>query len=371
MTTRKKHVLVLVGTRPEALKLAPVIDELKARSEFFQVSVCATGQHDELLNQVLSLFSIVPEQRLSVMTPGQTLPELTARLITAISGVLAQGTYDLVIVQGDTTTAFVGALCAFYAKIPVAHVEAGLRTHDMRAPFPEEMNRRLISHVATWHFAPTPLARQNLLREGTPADSIYVVGNTIVDALRKVAPHATPSTDAIARIAERPFLLVTQHRRESFGAPIKQVFRALAEFAVAHPEIAVVFPVHPNPNVSESALETLAGIANVHLIQPLPYSDFLYLMQRALFLVTDSGGIQEEAAALGKPILVTRETTERPEVLSLEFARLVGADGEALRRACEEFYAKWRAGAFTLSDQPCPFGDGRAAQYIADVLQRV
>ncbi|MCX7626645.1 MAG: UDP-N-acetylglucosamine 2-epimerase (non-hydrolyzing) [Candidatus Sumerlaeaceae bacterium] len=367
----RRRLLFIMGTRPEAIKLAPVIENVARAADKWEWRICSTGQHDLLLQQVFALFGIVPDIELNVMKPNQSLEKLSARLLLKLPRVIQQFQPHAVIVQGDTTTAFLGALTAFYAKVSVAHVEAGLRTNDPYAPFPEEINRRMISHIATWHFAPTEGACKNLCKEGVPDERIYLVGNTIVDALRAIAPSARPSSQQIADLAEAPFLLLTQHRRENFGAPLANVFEAIKMIAASHPELLVIYPVHPNPQVAEPAKKILGNISNVRLLSPLGYEDFLFLMQRALLIVTDSGGIQEEAAALGKPIVITREITERPEVLDMDCARLAGTDVAKIISACDELLARVRQTLYSSPPQKCPFGDGHAAARIVAILESI
>ncbi len=367
-TNTPVRLLVLFGTRPEAIKLAPVIWAAQAMPEQWAVEICATGQHDELLQQVLDVFQLRPHYDLGVMRPGQSLSELTARLLEALPSVLATSHPDVVVVQGDTTTAFCAALAAFYHRIAVAHVEAGLRTHNLAAPFPEELNRRLIGQIATWHFAPTPKAAQNLLREGAPRERVHVVGNTVVDAVRLILELQRETE----RTAERPFVLVTHHRRESFVHGIRKVFQALRVLASRYPEVDFVFPMHPNPHVREAASELLARLANLKLLDPLPYPAFLMYLARAAFIITDSGGIQEEATVLGKRVLVTRETTEREEAVEAGFAQLVGLDTDRLVAAAEQLLTQ------SLRETPTslqlefssPFGDGHAAERILATLYK-
>lgn len=367
----RRRLLFIMGTRPEAIKLAPLIKGVARAADRWEWRICSTGQHDELLKEACALFGIVPDFELRVMKPNQSLEDLSATLMTKLPPVIRKFQPQTVIVQGDTTTAFIGALSAFYAKVPVAHVEAGLRTSDPYAPFPEEINRRMISHISTWHFAPTEGARQNLLREGIPDSQIFLVGNTVVDALKAIAPNARPSSKELERLGTAPFILVTQHRRENFGGPLAAIFEALTRIAAAHPELLLVYPVHPNPCVHDVAKKTFASTPNMRLLPPLAYEDFLFLMKHATLLITDSGGIQEEAAALGKPLIVTREKTERPEILELSYARVVGTDPEKIITACEELLAATRSSHDSPVSEKCPFGDGFAARRILEVLENV
>jgi UDP-N-acetylglucosamine 2-epimerase len=366
-------ILFVFGTRPEAIKLAPVVRELSARPNF-QCKLCVTGQHRELLAQVLDLFDLRPEWNLEVMRPDQDLAYLTGAALSGVGGVLASFRPDRVIVQGDTTTTFAAALAAFYHRIPVAHVEAGLRTDDIYAPWPEEVNRRLVSHVADLHFAPTARARENLLREGIGDGRIVVTGNTGIDALLWVSAllddHGELRSRAERVLAGRVgphqrLILMTGHRRESFDGGLGRICAAMAQIA-RRPDVAIVFPVHPNPNV-QRAFAPLHRQSNIVLVEPVDYPALVFLLKRCHFVVTDSGGIQEEAPSFGKPVLVTREVTERPEAMELGLAKLVGTDE---RRLFDEMGA--------LLDDPQtygrmsrianPYGDGRASQRIAGRL---
>jgi UDP-N-acetylglucosamine 2-epimerase (non-hydrolysing) len=364
------RVLFIFGTRPEAIKLCPLVERLRSMPDRFEVRICATAQHRGMLDQVLDVFHITPDFDLDLMQPDQSLAALTARAVSGIENVLDSVQPDLVVVQGDTTTTMAGALAAFYQKIDVAHVEAGLRTGDMRQPFPEEMNRVLTSRMAAWHFAPTGRAAQALRDEGIAADRIFVTGNTGIDAVLWVRDRL--DSGAIAAPAwpwlcpGKRLILVTSHRRENFGAGFDRSMRALAELA-ARPDVQIVYPVHRNPNVLGPAKAILSGNPNVVLLDPLPYAPFVDLMRRAYLIVTDSGGIQEEAPSLGKPVLVLREKTERPEAVEAGTVKLVGTD-EA--RIVEE--------AVRLLDDPAeysrrtavhnPYGDGQACRRIADIL---
>ncbi len=366
-------VMVVFGTRPEAIKLAPVVRALRDRSSVF---VCVTGQHRTMLDQVLRVFHIQPDRDLAVMQPNQNLFDLTANVVRALGPVLAEVRPRFVVVQGDTTTTFAAALAAFYAHVPVAHVEAGLRTHDKQRPFPEEVNRRLTSVLADVHFAPTPWARENLLREGVPAERIVVTGNTAIDALLWVAGEldggrleaALP--EPVLRLADRyRLVLVTGHRRESFGAGFERICQALRQIVEQEPEVAIVYPVHLNPNVREPVFRLLGGHPRLLLIDPLEYVAFVALMQRAELILTDSGGIQEEAPSLQKPVLVMREKTERPEGVRAGAAKLVGTDVEAIVGAVSTLLhdsASYRA----MASAGNPYGDGQAARRIAAEIER-
>lgn len=362
--------LIVLGTRPEAVKLAPVYEAL-AYSRIEPV-LCLTSQHRELLTPVLELFGLKPDFDLDVMTPGQTLDGLTARLMTRLGEVYDAVSPQVALVQGDTTTTFCGALSAFYHQVPVGHVEAGLRTGDFTSPYPEEMNRVLTTRLATWHFAPTEHNRETLLREGVDERAIHVTGNPVIDALATVRKrldegNVSAAARALLERFSRPFVLVTGHRRESFGAPFKGLCRGLHRVAEAHPEIDLVYPVHLNPNVRSAVEPILGNQPNVHLIEPLGYEPFLALMNQAQFVITDSGGVQEEAPALGKPVLVMRETTERVETVG-GAVRLVGTDPDAIylhshRLLTEPAYFEQMATADS------PYGDGEAAARIVAVLE--
>ncbi len=369
------RVLSVLGTRPEAIKMAPVVRALEA-SERFASRVCVTAQHRSMLDQVLELFEIEPDFDLDLMRAGQALPELTARALTGVSRVIEDERPDVVLVQGDTTTALAGALAAFYAGIPSGHVEAGLRTGDLAAPFPEEANRQLADRLATFHFAPTARSRDALLGEGLPAERVWLTGNTVVDALLWVRDRLrnTPlEADREALGSAHPavagnadIVLVTGHRRESFGDGFRCICRALRTLAEEHSDLELVYPVHLNPRVREP-VRALSDLPNVHLLEPLAYAPFVRLMDRCVFVLTDSGGIQEEAPALGKPVLVMREVTERPEGVEAGTARLVGTDPERIVAEAERLLADADARR-AMSRAHNPFGDGRAAERIVRAL---
>ncbi len=396
-------VSIIFGTRPEAIKLAPII--LKMRSDArFECRVCVTAQHREMLDQVLEVFGIRPDVDLDLMQPNQSLACLTARSLEALDSYLARETPDLVLVQGDTTTVLCAALAAFYRKIPLGHVEAGLRTGNLQAPWPEEANRALTSRLATLHFAPTENARKNLLQEGLPSRQIFVTGNTVIDALflaleeiRKHAPlipglpeYVQPKLTNPHRIAAAAdsgarfpkLVLITGHRRESFGAGFESICRAIAQLAARFPDVHFVYPVHLNPQVREpvfrilnvttnGATELNSGTQNIHLLEPLSYLSFVALFERASLILTDSGGIQEEAPSLGKPVLVMRDTTERPEALTTGLVKLVGTDRDRIVSEATRLL-ETRAETVGRSDEtvgfsgrrPNPYGDGKAAERI-------
>jgi UDP-N-acetylglucosamine 2-epimerase len=364
-------LLFVFGTRPEAIKLAPVFLELSARPSF-DCRICVTGQHREMLAQVLELFELRPDWNLDLMRPNQDLAYLTGAILSGVGEVLDGFHPDRVIVQGDTTTTFAAALAAFYHRIPVAHVEAGLRTDNIYSPWPEEVNRRLVTHIADLHFAPTARARENLRREGVGGERIFVTGNTGIDALLRIAArldrpdlHSRCAAVLPAHFAGRRMILMTGHRRESFDGGIARVCRAVARIADRR-DVAVVFPVHRNPSVRQ-AIEPLRRHANVLLTEPVDYPELVFLLKHCQFVVTDSGGIQEEAPSFGKPVLVTRETTERPEAMELGLAKLVGTDEDLLFSQMTALLDDPDAYS-RMSRVANPYGDGRASVRIARQL---
>jgi UDP-N-acetylglucosamine 2-epimerase len=365
-------VATIFGTRPEALKMAPVIAELRRFPQQIRLRVLVTGQHREMLQQVLSLFQITPDHDLEIMLACQSLAQIAARVLERLDPLLAVERPDLVLVQGDTSTTSLASLAAFYQKIPVGHIEAGLRTDNRYDPFPEEINRRLTGVLADFHFAPTPQAAQNLVREGVPAGRIYQVGNTVIDALLAVAqqPYEHPEPELAAAMAgPSPLLLVTAHRRENWGEPIRRIARAVRRLAAEFPTARVVFQLHKNPIVREAVQGELAGVERVLLVEPQEYVPWVKLMQASTLILTDSGGIQEEAPALGKPVLVMRETTERPEGIEAGTARLVGTDEDQIVTAASTLLhdqAAYQAMARAVN----PYGDGHAAQRIREILFR-
>lgn len=373
----KKKVMLVFGTRPEAIKMAPLVKGLQAQTEWFETVVCVTAQHREMLDQVLKLFDIVPEHDLNIMQPGQDLYGMTAGILTGLQPVLAQEQPDWVLVHGDTTTTLAASLAAFYAQVRVGHVEAGLRTGNKRAPFPEEVNRRLTSVVADLHLAPTEVARANLLREGIDPADIAVTGNTVIDALlsvvHKLRNDAGVQQALAARFAfldpNKRLILVTGHRRENFGEGFQSICHALADIATAYPDVEVLYPVHLNPNVRRPVQDILAArqLRNVHLIEPVDYLPFVYLMDRAHLIITDSGGVQEEAPSLGKPVLVMRETTERPEAVHAGTVRLVGTSRDAIVRETQRLLSDEQAYA-AMARAHNPYGDGRATERIMNAL---
>jgi UDP-N-acetylglucosamine 2-epimerase (non-hydrolysing) len=366
-----KKILVIFGTRPEAIKLSPVILYLR-RCPDFDVRTCATAQHRELLDQVLTVFRIKPNHDLDLMLPGQTLAQASSRILAALESVLQQEEPDLVLVQGDTTTTLCGALAAFYRRIPVGHVEAGLRTGDLAQPFPEEMNRLVATRLSTLHFAATEWAADNLRREGVVPGRIHVTGNSGIDAVLYVKA-ALESGELTSRApaewpAGRKLILVTAHRRESFGAGFERICKALAALA-SRSDVHIVLPVHPNPNVREPVARLLGGCANVTLIDPLEYVPFVDLMRRAYILITDSGGIQEEGPSLGKPVLVMREKTERPEAVEAGTVKLVGTDPELILREAGLLLDD-SAEYSRRSRVHNPYGDGQASGRIAAIVRQ-
>ncbi|HED4271235.1 TPA: UDP-N-acetylglucosamine 2-epimerase (non-hydrolyzing) [Klebsiella oxytoca] len=368
-------VLTVFGTRPEAIKMAPLVHAL-ARDPHFEAKVCVTAQHREMLDQVLKLFSIVPDYDLNIMQPGQGLTEITCRILEGLKPVLESFKPDVVLVHGDTTTTMAASLAAFYQRIPVGHVEAGLRTGDLSSPWPEEGNRTLTGHLATYHFAPTETSRQNLLRENIADNRITITGNTVIDALFWVRDRVLSDEALRNELTQRyPFLangkkmiLVTGHRRESFGRGFEQICYALAEIAANNPDVQIVYPVHLNPNVSEPVNRILGHVENVMLIEPQDYLPFVWLMNRAWLILTDSGGIQEEAPSLGKPVLVMREMTERPEAVSAGTVCLVGTDSQRIVNEVTRLLhdeSAWQA----MSRAHNPYGDGQACHRILSALK--
>ena len=368
-------VLTVFGTRPEAIKMAPLVHAL-AKDPHFEEKVCVTAQHREMLDQVLKLFSIVPEYDLNIMQPGQGLTEITCRILEGLKPVLESFKPDVVLVHGDTTTTMAASLAAFYQRIPVGHVEAGLRTGDLSSPWPEEGNRTLTGHLATYHFAPTETSRQNLLRENIADNRITVTGNTVIDALFWVRDRVLSDEALHNELTQRyPFLangkkmiLVTGHRRESFGRGFEQICHALAEIAANNPDVQIVYPVHLNPNVSEPVKRILGHVENVILIEPQDYLPFVWLMNRAWLILTDSGGIQEEAPSLGKPVLVMREMTERPEAVSAGTVCLVGTDSQRIVNEVTRLLQDESAYQ-AMSRAHNPYGDGHACHRILSALK--
>lgn len=360
-----KHVIAVFGTRPEAIKMAPVVNALKNLGTV-KITVCVTAQHRQMLDQVLALFNIVPDIDLNLMQPKQDLSDTTSRVVLSMRDVFAKNPYDMVLVHGDTTTTMATALAAYYAKIPVGHVEAGLRTGDKYAPWPEEANRKLAGAIADIHFAPTETARQNLLREGIADNTIHVTGNTVIDALLDVASKADTAAPQFTLDPSKKMILVTGHRRENFGAGFENICNALLHLAVRG-DVQIVYPVHLNPNVQEPVNRLLGGHPSIQLIAPQDYLPFVYLMKRAHLILTDSGGIQEEAPSLGKPVLVMRDVTERPEAVAAGTVKLVGTDEARIVAAATELLDDAKAYE-AMAKATNPYGDGKAAARIAKVL---
>lgn len=366
---KKIKVMTIFGTRPEAIKMAPLVKELE-KTDHIEVVVAVTAQHREMLDQVLSLFDITPKYDLNMMEPGQTLFGITAKALTGLEKILTKEKPDIVLVHGDTTTTFVGGLAAFYLQIPVGHVEAGLRTNNKYSPFPEEMNRRLTGGVADLHFAPTKAAAENLFREGIDSASIFTTGNTVIDAL-KATVRADYSFDDVGLgqvdFQEKKVLLVTSHRRENLGEPMRNIFRGLKQVLDNCPQAEVVFPVHKNPKVRELVAAELGGHKQVHAIEPLDYEPFVNLIKKSHLILTDSGGIQEEAPSLGKPVLVLRDTTERPEAVQAGTVKMVGTDTEkvfATTMTLLEHQGEYEKMANAVN----PYGDGQASERIVEAL---
>lgn len=361
-----KKILCVVGTRPEAIKMAPIILALR-NEEWANVKVLATAQHRQMLDQVLDIFGIIPDIDLNIMKPNQELAELTSALILSLGTVLKKENPDFVLAQGDTTTVMTTALAAFYQKIPFGHVEAGLRTWDLMNPFPEELNRVIAGKLAAVHFAPTQVSRSNLNKEGVVDEKIIVTGNTVIDALLMIARQETDTGVELSK--NKRMILVTAHRRENFGKPLRSICHAIREIAVKNTNIEIVFAVHPNPNVSLVVNEILTNIPNVHLIPPVEYGGFVALLKKAYIVLTDSGGIQEEAPALGKPVLVMRDDTERPEAVAAGVAKLVGTQKESIIREVQKLLDDpqiYRSMAQGIS----PYGDGKASHKIVQALKQ-
>ncbi|MDX9746410.1 MAG: UDP-N-acetylglucosamine 2-epimerase (non-hydrolyzing) [Syntrophales bacterium] len=363
-----KKISVVFGTRPEAIKLAPVILTLKTNSQF-ECHVCVTAQHREMLDQVLDVFEIKPDVDLNLMQPNQSLAALTSKAISAIDTYLTGYKPDMVIVQGDTTTVFCAALSAFYHQIPIGHVEAGLRTWNKYSPFPEEANRVLTTHLSTLHFAPTEKSKGNLIKEGVAPDKVFVTGNTVIDALYLALDKIKINPPVISDLPENliksrsPLVLITGHRRENFGTGVKNICQAIAHLADKYPQTAFVYPVHLNPNVKKPVFDLLSKKENIYLIKPLSYLPFVALMNRATLILTDSGGIQEEAPSLGKPVLVMRDTTERPEAVTMGTVKLVGTDSTKVIENVDTLLND-KAEYAAMANAVNPYGDGKATERI-------
>ena len=374
-----KKILLVFGTRPEAIKMAPLVKALQKDTEHFETRVCVTAQHRQMLDQVLEVFGITPEYDLNIMAPNQDLYDITAKVLLGLREVLKDFRPDTVLVHGDTTTSMAASLAAFYMQIPVGHVEAGLRTYNMLSPWPEEMNRQVTDRICTYYFAPTEQSRANLLQENIDAKKIFITGNTVIDALLMAVDIISTTAGVKEKMAkelqekgytvgDREYILVTGHRRENFGDGFLHICKAIKELAALHPEMDIVYPVHLNPNVQKPVYELLSGLSNVYLISPLDYLPFIYAMQHSTLLLTDSGGVQEEAPSLGKPVLVMRDTTERPEAVEAGTVKLVGTNAEAIVSNVtallldKEMYK-------LMSETHNPYGDGQACERIIAALR--
>lgn len=374
-----KKILLVFGTRPEAIKMAPLVKALQKDTEHFETRVCVTAQHRQMLDQVLEVFGITPEYDLNIMAPNQDLYDITAKVLLGLREVLKDFRPDTVLVHGDTTTSMAASLAAFYMQIPVGHVEAGLRTYNMLSPWPEEMNRQVTDRICTYYFAPTEQSKVNLLQENIDAKKIFITGNTVIDALLMAVDIISTTAGVKEKMAkelqekgytvgDREYILVTGHRRENFGDGFLHICKAIKELAALHPEMDIVYPVHLNPNVQKPVYELLSGLSNVYLISPLDYLPFIYAMQHSTLLLTDSGGVQEEAPSLGKPVLVMRDTTERPEAVEAGTVKLVGTNAEAIVSNVttllldKEMYKR-------MSETHNPYGDGQACERIIAALR--
>lgn len=373
----KKKVLLVFGTRPEAIKMAPLALQLKQQEGSFETKVCVTGQHRQMLDQVLELFNLTPDFDLNLMKPGQTLSDITSGVLKGLEQVFAEWTPDVVLVHGDTATTFAASLAAYYHKITVGHVEAGLRTGDIYSPWPEEANRKLTGALTTYHFAPTQSSYNNLIKENIDPKNITITGNTVIDALLTVKEKVETDRAVIAQFEQqfnfldstKKLILVTGHRRENFGQGFLNICTALANIAKQYPDVQIVYPVHLNPNVQKPVNELLSGISNIYLIAPQDYLPFVYLMNRSYLILTDSGGIQEEAPSLGKPVLVMRDTTERPEAVEAGTVKLVGTDAVLIQQSVIELLENTDLYQ-TMAAAHNPYGDGTASQQIIRALNK-
>lgn len=361
-----KKAMLVFGTRPEAIKMCPLVNELKKRSGI-KTSVCVTGQHRQMLDQVLNTFGVVPDYDLSVMKEKQTLFDITIGILGRIKEVLESEKPDVVLVHGDTTTTFVTALACFYLQIPVGHVEAGLRTYNIYSPYPEEFNRQAVGIVAEYNFAPTELAKQNLLNEGKNPESVFVTGNTAIDAL-KTTVREDYTSEHLEWASDSRLIMITAHRRENLGEPMHHMFRAIRRIIDEHPDVKAVYPIHMNPVVRQAAEEELGGCESIRIIEPLDVLDFHNYLARSYLILTDSGGIQEEAPSLGKPVLVMRDTTERPEGIAAGTLKLVGTDENTIYRNFKELLEN-KSSYEAMSKASNPYGDGFACKRIADILE--
>ena len=371
-----KRILLVFGTRPEAIKMAPLAIKLKENNNFFETKVCVTGQHRQMLDQVLELFNLKPDFDLNLMKPGQTLSDVTSGVLKGLEGVFDEWLPDVVLVHGDTATTFAASLAAYYHKVKIGHVEAGLRTGDIYSPWPEEANRKLTGSLANYHFAPTQSSYNNLIKENINPNNITITGNTVIDALLNVKEKVETDHKVIADFKSqfsfldqsKKMILVTGHRRENFGQGFLNICQALANIAQKYPDVQVVYPVHLNPNVQKPVNELLSGISNIHLIAPQDYLPFVYLMNHSYLILTDSGGIQEEAPSLGKPVLVMRDTTERPEAVDAGTVKLVGTDAVIIEKSVSELLED-TALYNQMAEAHNPYGDGTSCQQIIEFLK--
>lgn len=361
-----KTVMLVFGTRPEAIKMCPLVNELKTR-ENIKTVVCVTGQHRQMLNQVLDTFDVTPDYDLSIMKDRQTLFDVTTNILNRIKDILEEVKPDVVLVHGDTSTTFVTALACFYLQIPVGHVEAGLRTYNIYSPYPEEFNRQAVSIISAYNFAPTELSKDNLIKEGKNPETIYVTGNTAIDAL-KTTVKDDYTNENLEWASDSRLIMITAHRRENLGEPMHHMFRAIRRVMEEHPDVKAIYPIHMNPVVREEAEQELAGCDRIRIIEPLDVLDFHNFLNRSYFILTDSGGIQEEAPSLGKPVLVMRDTTERPEGITARTLKLVGTDEEVIYKNFKELLEN-RKIYDTMAHASNPYGDGFACKRIADILE--
>ncbi len=363
---KKKKIMLVFGTRPEAIKMCPLVNEIKSRNTI-ETIVCVTGQHRQMLDQVLETFSVTPDYNLSIMKDRQTLFDVTTNILNSIRNVLERAKPDVVLVHGDTSTTFATALACFYMQIPVGHVEAGLRTYDILSPYPEEFNRQAVGIIASYHFAPTEMSKQNLLKEGKKEDSIFVVGNTAIDAL-KTTVRNDYQNDYLTWAEDSKLIMITAHRRENLGKPMQHMFRAIRRVMEEHPDVKAIYPIHMNPAVREKAECELAGCDRLRIIEPLDVLDFHNFLNRAYLILTDSGGIQEEAPSLGKPVLVMRNTTERPEGIAAGTLKLVGTDEENIYNSFSKLLSD-KDTYDKMAHASNPYGDGHTSERIADILE--
>ncbi|MCI9136015.1 MAG: UDP-N-acetylglucosamine 2-epimerase (non-hydrolyzing) [Lachnospiraceae bacterium] len=361
-----KKVMLVFGTRPEAIKMCPLVKELKTRTSM-ETIVCVTGQHRQMLDQVLEIFSVIPDYDLAIMRERQTLFDVTANILERIKTVLEEAKPDVVLVHGDTSTTFVTALACFYLQIPVGHVEAGLRTYNIYSPYPEEFNRQAVSILASYHFAPTVLSKENLLKEGKKVETIYVTGNTAIDAL-KTTVNENYRNENLEWVSDSRLILITAHRRENLGEPMRHMFRAIRRVIEEHPDVKALYPIHMNPAVREKAKQELAGCERIRIMEPLDVLDFHNFLNKSYLILTDSGGIQEEAPSLGKPVLVMRDTTERPEGIAAGTLRLAGTEEENIYQNFLELLTDKKIYE-QMSRASNPYGDGFASERIADILE--